>query len=588
MKLRTKMLIFLAFIAVIPVLLTAGFAYKIASTQIQQALIERGKNHLIFIRNAKKAKIEEYFNQVQVYANSRMVIEAMRSFQSSDQKKVFSFENIYLIDTKTGKIIYTNTDLQNVENLTTRAALFSVTGFEFYEDYHGKVVLSAFAPLAIPGLELSIFSNRQEAELLEPLKELTIKMTLGTIFLALVFLLIASIAGLLYYLRHIATPINHLKGVISQVANGYYEVRAELKTGDEFEILANSFNGYIKKLLIKSLGYYRCDWEQDNIIELLKGASQLIQCDLTVQIPVTGSMPSLADAINYMAINTSKVLLNMRRISEQMEITSYQVKELGKSLSNISMVERKAIDNSLLELSTEAKAMTKIVEMAQLCHEIAHQTKCSGDIALERVICTRNCFGYILETIHEAKEQMKHLNECIQGMNHLVMLINIIAECTVELASNKAVDASDANGGNSEMADEVLNLIESVLHAIAQILKSQAENNQIITTMAERQVQTSLVVTGLQLGEGACEKIKETQKATVKLAALLAQFVDFSKQQAQYHHDSRRRAETIKEHTQETMKYLETQTKFIDNLVIYAKNLRKSIQKFKFPKVKKH
>jgi len=70
MKLRQKMFIGSAFLAVIPVLITALFTSQIASTLGQQALTESAKSHITSIRDAKKAQVEDHFNWILIKSKS--------------------------------------------------------------------------------------------------------------------------------------------------------------------------------------------------------------------------------------------------------------------------------------------------------------------------------------------------------------------------------------------------------------------------------------------------------------------------------------------------------------------------------------
>lgn len=90
MKLRQKMFIGSAFLAVIPVVITAFSTRQIAGTLGQQALTQSAQSHIISIRDTKKVQIEDYFNlvvnQLQVYANARTTIDAMRAFKEAYPK----------------------------------------------------------------------------------------------------------------------------------------------------------------------------------------------------------------------------------------------------------------------------------------------------------------------------------------------------------------------------------------------------------------------------------------------------------------------------------------------------------------------
>jgi signal transduction histidine kinase len=59
-------------------------------------------------------------------------------------------------------------------------------------------------------------------------------------------------AGSYLIVRYVVVkPVKHLKEVSDQIANGYFNVRSEIQTGDEFEDLSYAFNRMIRNLMIK-------------------------------------------------------------------------------------------------------------------------------------------------------------------------------------------------------------------------------------------------------------------------------------------------------------------------------------------------
>ena len=81
MKLRQKMFLGSAFLAVIPVIITAFFTSQIAGDLGQQALTQSARNHITSIRDTKKSHVEGYFelvsNQIRTFASFRETINAM-------------------------------------------------------------------------------------------------------------------------------------------------------------------------------------------------------------------------------------------------------------------------------------------------------------------------------------------------------------------------------------------------------------------------------------------------------------------------------------------------------------------------------
>ena len=431
-------------------------------------------------------------------------------------------------------------------------------------------------------------STLQEEESLARLEALTAQITTGTIPIALGILFFGGIIGLVFFGR-IAAPIGHMEEVVTRVANGDFTARADVHTGDELETLGNTFNGLLEdRFTALTKAATENDELNNSIIKLLKAAFQLSQRDLTVQVPVTEDVTGpLADAINQMATETSKVLLNVRHVAEEVVDASIQVKAQGEKVSNVAEAEREVVDSTISELATAAEAMNKISEVAQSCNEIADQASRTTQEALVTVTRTVEGIGDIRQTIHETEKRIKRLGERAQEISGIVDIINNIAERTHVLslnASMQAAAAGDAGRGFSVVADEVQRLAESSRNATSQIsalVKNiQLETNETTATMDKTIGQ---VVEGSQFAETAGKQMKNTQNTTSNLVRVVAQIAMASKEQAQISNDLRERASTIQMSTQETARQLEEQTTQTERLVAFSQQLIKSVLVFKLP-----
>jgi methyl-accepting chemotaxis protein len=517
--------------------------------------------------------------------DSRMLVEDKKAYIVAAQKaelKEATIENIKLKDTTVG--------LQRVDNPGTRAAFAGVTGFDLYEDYRGEFVLSAFTPVNVPGLQWAIFSNLQEEESLARLEALTAKIYIGAIPIAIVILLVGGVTGFYFFGRIVVRPISHMASTVNKVAKGDFKARSYIKTHDELETLSTAFNGLLDDRLM-ALAKAEQENEQLNnsIIKLLQVSHQLsLQRDLTVQVPVTEDVTGpLADAINQMASEMSKVLLKVRTITEYVESASLQVKKQADKVSVVAEKERKEVNLTMNELSAAAEVMSKIAEVAQSCNDIANQATQTTQTALQTVNSTVKGMGEIRETIHETEKRIKRLGERSQEISSIVDLINNIAERTHVLALNasmQAAAAGDAGRGFSVVAEEVQRLAESSRNATSQIsalVKNiQMETNDTIATMDKS---IGLVVEGSQLTERAGEQMTDTQKTTSNLVEVVEQIAMASRQQAQVSNELYERAKSIQDSTQETGKELEEQTIQTNSLVNYSQQLIESIRVFKLP-----
>ncbi|MFK5893448.1 MAG: methyl-accepting chemotaxis protein [Pseudomonadota bacterium] len=482
----------------------------------------------------------------------------------------------------------TTVGLQTVDNPGTRAALAGVTGFDLFEDYKGKFVLSAFAPINVPGLSWAIFSNLEEDESLEQLEILKTGIEQGSIYIGMGVLIGGALLGFLFSI-FFARPINHMESIVSRVAEGDFSARADIKTNDELATLGKAFNSLLDDRLSQlTKAEKENEMLNNSIIELLKASFQLSQRDLTVQVPVTQDVTGpLADAINQMASETSKVLRNVRNISDEVEIASNQVKTQAHNVSDVAEAEREVVSTTMAELAAASEAMNKIAEVAQSCNEIAAEASRTTQVALETVTGTVNGMSEIRETIHETEKRIKRLGERSQEISGIVDIINNIAERTHVLALNasmQAAAAGEAGRGFSVVADEVQRLAESSRNATSQIsalVKNiQVETNDTIATMDKTIGQ---VVEGSRLAERAGEQMKETQGTTSNLVKVVEQIAMASQQQARISNELREHALSIQETSEETGRQLQEQTVQTDQLVEYAKQLIESVRVFKLP-----
>jgi len=482
----------------------------------------------------------------------------------------------------------TTVGLQTVDNLGTQSALGGVTGYDVFEDYKGVPVLSAYAPVNVPGLNWAIFSNLSEEESLEQLQTLQSGIQLGSLYIAVGVVLGGSLLGLLFSVLF-ARPINHLESVVTKVAEGDFTARAIIKTNDELETLSKAFNGLLDDRLSQlAKAEKENEMLNNSIIELLKASFQLSQRDLTVQVPVTEDVTGpLADAINQMATETSKVLLNVRKISDEVGEASNRVKIQAHSVVKVAEAEREVVATTMTELAAASEAMNKIAEVAQSCNEIAAEATRSTQIALETVTSTINGMSEIRETIHETEKRIKRLGERSQEISGIVDIINNIAERTHVLALNasmQAAAAGEAGRGFSVVADEVQRLAESSRNATSQIsalVKNiQVETNDTIATMDKTIEQ---VVDGSRLAERAGEQMKDTQDTTANLVKVVEQIAMASQQQARISNELREHALSIQSSSEETGRQLEEQVEETDRLVEYARQLIESVRVFTLP-----
>ncbi len=285
-----------------------------------------------------------------------------------------------------------------------------------------------------------------------------------------------ALGSLLAYFtaRHITRATRRLHATVQRVAAGDYGARAQLKTGDELEVLANSFD---KLLNDRVASLAQKEKENDalntSIIELMRSVAKLAKGDLTTKAPVREDITgALADAINSMADSTAKTLGGVNVVS--------------------------------------------------------HEVRSASQGGRDTVISTARGMNEIRGTIQETGKRIKRLGERSQEITGIVKLIDDIAERTSVLALNanmQAAMAGEAGRGFRVVADEVQRLAERSKEATDQISKLvtniQTETNDTIATM-DRAI--GEVVKGGELVEQAARQVTHLDELGGQLIASVQTF----------------------------------------------------------------
>ena len=278
------------------------------------------------------------------------------------------------------------------------------------------------------------------------------------VMIALGVIAIALGSALAYFTaRHITRATGRLQATVQRVATGDYTARAQLKTGDELEVLGDAFDGLLSERLA-TLAQKEKENEAINnsFIELMRAVSKLSKGDLTVKAQVREDITgALSDAINTMAEST------------------------GKTLAGVTAV--------------------------------SHEVRSASQQGRDTVLSTARGMNEIRGTIQETGKRIKRLGERSQEIGGIVKLIDDIAERTSVLALNanmQAAMAGEAGRGFRVVADEVQRLAERSKEATDQISKLvsniQTETNDTIVTM-DRAIGD--VVKGGELAEQAAQQV---------------------------------------------------------------------------------
>lgn len=410
--------------------------------------------------------------------------------------------------------------------------------------------------------------------------------------LSLGLLALLALSSIMAYFisRSITKPMSNLVEVMQKLASGDSSVRANLETFDEIGLLGRQFDMMVDQRELVNANIQRENEVLNaSIIDLLQAVAKLAQKDLTTKVPVSENVTGLiADALNLLADETSKVLNRVVQLSVDVAQTSQQVKEQADKTIGIALEDNREVEQAAKDLNTASEEMFDVLKLTTTCNEAAQKAIRNTDKAQETVLDTVQGITTIRDTIRETEKRIKRLGERSQEIGGVVSLINNIAERTHILALNAsmhAASAGEAGRGFAVVANEVQRLAENSREATSKIAalvnNIQVETADTVITMNEAIGQ---VVKGTDLAQQAGNEMRQTRETTADLVLLVQRIADSANAQAQTTQKLRDKARQIQKTTEQTCQQLQAQGVQTEHLVDLSNDLVESISVFTLPK----
>ncbi|MCS7203448.1 MAG: methyl-accepting chemotaxis protein [Thermodesulfovibrio sp.] len=295
-------------------------------------------------------------------------------------------------------------------------------------------------------------------------------------------LVLISTANVFWFRRQVINPISAIENAIEDIRRGNYEKRIELKTGDEFQKIAEVFNEMMDRLSSLIQTEEQRKQMQANIMKFLQIMTAASEGDLTKRAEVTPDVfGSLADAFNLMADGLSELVKEVKDSAENVEQRSTFLNEIVQKLRQGAELQRQETE----------KIVTLIQESSNLAVETSEKTTLATAISKEAleaiikgnevVIETNSSIQLIRAAVQGINKRMKLLSEKLIEIGTISRIISEIANRTNLLALNASIEAARAGEegrGFIVIAEEIRGLSERTQ-------KSSKEIADIITAIQE-------------------------------------------------------------------------------------------------------
>ncbi len=230
---------------------------------------------------------------------SRFLIESAEAYLASIRAAGVEERTVRTIESLGSAI-----GLQPVRTEGTEMALSGATGTASFRDYRGVPVLSSFRPLELRDLDWALMSEIDQAEALEAVSRLRVRM------LVALLLLVPVLGGLAFWFaNNLTRPILTLSESARELADGHLDLEVDVQQGGEIGQLATSLDNMrvsLKDLLdrrsraIEALSTPLIPIQDDVVVMPLVGEFDQARCDhlrtsLTERLHQTGARCAILD-----------------------------------------------------------------------------------------------------------------------------------------------------------------------------------------------------------------------------------------------------------------------------------------------------
>jgi twitching motility protein PilJ len=332
------------------------------------------------------------------------------------------------------------------------------------------------------------------------------------------------------------SPVNELAKFSERLAVGDPKARAEVTSTNELGYIAENLNRAVAKVAKAANNQESSDALQRSITELLTVINQVARGDLSLRGKVTNdALGNVADSVNYMLDNFTKVLERVRKAAMEVTACSNNILVAADQMQAGATQQDQEITNTSSAVEELTVSMKQVSNNAEASAEAARRALDAAEQGNRAVRDTLEGMQRIRSSVQATAKKIKSLGDRSLEISEIINVINDITEQTNLLALNAAIEAAragDAGRGFAVVADEVRKLAEhsrSATKDIAALIKAiQAETNEAVVVMEEG---TKEVESGATLADQAGRALDAISNVVRQSAELVQEISLASKQQ---------------------------------------------------------
>ncbi|WP_353683353.1 methyl-accepting chemotaxis protein [Thermodesulfovibrio sp. 3907-1M] len=375
---------------------------------------------------------------------------------------------------------------------------------------------------------------------------------MGVFALALIGI---STANVLWFRKQIISPLSTIEDAVEAIRKGNFEKRIKLKTGDEFEKIADAFNQMMDKLSTLIQTEEQRKEMQNNIIKFLQIMTQAAEGDLTQKAEVTPDVfGSLADAFNLMTDGLSELVREVKNTAEDVGQKSNILNEIIQKLQTGAEIQKQEIE----------KIVSLIEDASDIALQTRDKTSAATDVSKEAIDAILKGNEIVTETINSMQlirtavqginRRMKLFSEKLMEIGTISTIISDIANRTNLLALNASIEAARAGEegkGFVVIAEEIRTLSEKTAKSsknIADIITAIQEEATAVTKNLEEE--TNYVEMGTDMVNQTTEIFEKIDSIIKRIRQVIDDINEYTMKQKEITDKQVSSAQKVKEVTE--------------------------------------
>jgi len=423
----------------------------------------------------------------------------------------------------------TNIGLQKIETQGTKAALKGKKDFDIFPDYRNVNVLSAYAPLNIPGLNWVLMSEIDEEEAFSPITKLTASILKASFIIFFVIAIVATGIGI-FFANSLTKPIIHLNNTMRQVEeNKDLTLRSDIDSKDETGDMSRAFNAMLHNF-------------EDLIRQVASSSTQL---------------STAAEEVSAVAGDSAK---HVERQHTETDMVATAINEMTATVQEVAQNAQNA-SGAATSADTEAK---------------------TGKLVVTN---TSNAIKQLVSDVENAAKVIHNVEQASENIGSVLDVIKNIAEQTNLLALNAAIEAARAGEqgrGFAVVADEVRTLAsrtqESTAEIETMIEQLQHGSKQAVEVMDKGSKQAK---SGAEMAQEAAESLNAITLAVSTISDMNTQIAAAAEEQSAVSDEINRSIVNISQLSEQTASGAEQTTGASTELARLAADLQGQIAMFK-------